>query len=622
MVMHHFVEERDEYDYGAQPNTVQRHCTDIPCCLAFLVALAGFAYITVFGIVHGNPRRFLHLPNSRGDICGTDGMEDRPFLYFCNNTNGLHVNNTMCVEACPKGGDTLVHTCPDGAVGPGSYATRELFGILCAPDDPKEFAKFQHKSILKNPQVRQALRVTEVVKNWKALTIVAVCAVVLGFLFCFFLETCAFCIFWGSLGFVILVVASLGGYLIYESRFRQTEGLESLQQLPELTTGNIDTDFIIGIVACVVAFLVTCGACCGCGVVNTALESLKEAADCITDIPSLLVQPFVDLAIKIIVFIALVVGFWYILSTAQMEHNVDKLGEYELKYENQEYFFIAYYILMAYWILELVDAMSNFCIAYAVQLWFAYTRGGLESSSEAPCFPTLQGLLAGVTFHLGTFAEGSFIIALVRGARDFMFLVTKQATDTGNATVACCSCCCTMCLDCFNRFLKFMTKNAYMDTAMNSNDFCKAAHHAATVLLTHAGEVATLNTTTVLFQIAGISGIAAGGVAIMHLMCEYWDELNNPESEAHVENRVTLYAVAGVLSAFISLPFMTLLDQVSDTLLFCNCIEKKRTPPPPVYQDDPEYEKQSALLCGCCSGRPPPARDPGMVPERRALITG
>jgi len=199
-----------------------------------------------------------------------------------------------------------------------------------------------------------------------------------------------------------------------------------------------------------------------------------------------------------------------------------------------------------------------------------------------------------------------------------MFLITKQAEGSGNAVLTCCACCCTCCLDCFNRFLKFMTKSAYMDTAMNSNSFFPAAFHAATVLLEHAGEVVTLNAATFIFQAAGTLGIAAGGVGTCHLLCTYWPELSDKEGKAYVENKLQLYVVAGIISAFVARPFMTLLDQVSDTLLYCNAIEKKRTPPPPTEPDD-EFEKPTGW-CGCCCTNPKPNNN--RETERDMLVPG
>lgn len=610
MVMNHFVDQEAEYDYGHSSHTVPRHCTDVPCCLVFLVALAGFAYVCTFGFLYGDPTRVMHLPNSKREFCGkTSSVKDMPFLYFCNTSGvGLKANNTACVAECPSPPTERTRGCMGSSI---PYPTRPLWGMLCVPADPVAAANLTN--VLGNPIMRPALTVTEVFQSWTALVIVAVVALLLGFAFCYLMETCAYCLFWGSMLTVILLLAAAGGYLIYETKFAgaQLEMLRNIK-LPLVSTGDVQKDFIIGVVACALAFICMCLACCGSRMINTALESFKQAADCITDIPSLWLQPFVDVAIQTSIFIFLAVGLGYLVSTAQMDQHEDKFGQYALHYEGKEYVFIGYYIYMFYWIMEMCGALSTFVIAYAVQLWYATTRAGLEN--DAPCFPSIRGLFVGVTYHLGTMAAGSFIVATVRGFRDFMFLITKQAADSGNSVATCCACCCMCCLDCFNRFLKFMTKNAYMDTAMNSNSFCIAAYHSTMVLLEHAGEVATLNTATAIFQIAGLSGITAGSVFVMHLMCTYWDRFSNPKSPEYVDDKITMYVVAGFIAVFVATPFMLLLDQVSDTLLYCNCIEKKRTPPPPVYPDE-DFDKPQGF-CGCCCATLHNRR------ERDSLIAG
>merc|ERR1712061_395315 len=117
-----------------------------------------------------------------------------------------------------------------------------------------------------------------------------------------------------------------------------------------------------------------------------------------------------------------------------------------------------------------------------------------------------------------------------------------------------------------------------MDVAINSNGFCKAAFHAVPVLAENITEAATLNTTTVIIQIAGFLGIASGGVGVMHLLCELWGPLSDPKSPQFVHNRWPLYVVAGLIAAFVAAPFLLLLDNVSDTILFCHAVEKKREP--------------------------------------------
>merc|ERR1719183_654354 len=110
---------------------------------------------------------------------------------------------------------------------------------------------------------------------------------------------------------------------------------------------------------------------------------------------------------------------------------------------------IAYYIFMSVWLLELIRAISQFVISYAVQLWYFATRGGL--TTDAPACPTLKGLGVAWFFHLGTFAMGSFFIACVRVLRDAMTIIAKSSQDSGNPVGAVAAGCCSCCLECFRQ---------------------------------------------------------------------------------------------------------------------------------------------------------------------------
>ncbi|VDI21944.1 Hypothetical predicted protein, partial [Mytilus galloprovincialis] len=49
-----------------------RSCTDIICCLLFLVFILGLIAVSILGFVWGNPNRLLHPTDSSGLICGYD----------------------------------------------------------------------------------------------------------------------------------------------------------------------------------------------------------------------------------------------------------------------------------------------------------------------------------------------------------------------------------------------------------------------------------------------------------------------------------------------------------------------------------------------------------------------
>lgn len=54
-----------------------RSCTDIPCCLVFVVFVVGFVVSAFYGIANGNPRNLVVGWDSDNNACGhAAGYED------------------------------------------------------------------------------------------------------------------------------------------------------------------------------------------------------------------------------------------------------------------------------------------------------------------------------------------------------------------------------------------------------------------------------------------------------------------------------------------------------------------------------------------------------------------
>merc|ERR1719453_1703731 len=81
-------------------------------------------------------------------------------------------------------------------------------------------------------------------------------------------------------------------------------------------------------------------------------------------------------------------------------------------YTESEMYYILYYLFVILWVVYMATATSQFVLAYAVQLWYftAYEDG---EKHGVPACPLIQGYKTGILYHLGSFAFGSFIIAVL-----------------------------------------------------------------------------------------------------------------------------------------------------------------------------------------------------------------
>ncbi|XP_023127017.1 choline transporter-like protein 4 isoform X1 [Amphiprion ocellaris] len=93
-----------------------RGCTDIICCVLFLLVVLGYIAVGILAWLFGDPRHVLYPRNSTGWYCGIGPNENRPNLFYfdvlkcamsvnimAQSLNGFQCPTTqVCVEQCPS----------------------------------------------------------------------------------------------------------------------------------------------------------------------------------------------------------------------------------------------------------------------------------------------------------------------------------------------------------------------------------------------------------------------------------------------------------------------------------------------------------------------------------------
>merc|ERR1712008_131103 len=99
----------------------------------------------------------------------------------------------------------------------------------------------------------------------------------------------------------------------------------------------------------------------------------------------------------------------------------------------------------------------------------------------------------GWRYHAGTAAVGSLLIAIVRLIRAMVSWVQKKAEALDNKLGQALLCCCQCCLWFFEKVLRFLNKNAYIQTAIFGTSFCTSAREAFFLILRNAKRVAGIS---------------------------------------------------------------------------------------------------------------------------------
>ncbi|XP_046893884.1 choline transporter-like protein 2 isoform X3 [Hypomesus transpacificus] len=111
--------EPRKYDPTFKGPIYNRGCTDIICCILFIIAILGYVAVGILAWSQGDPRKVIYPTDSRGQFCGQVGtpLDQKPFLFYFNIMKCASPlvllefqcpTTQMCVEKCPDKFMTLV----------------------------------------------------------------------------------------------------------------------------------------------------------------------------------------------------------------------------------------------------------------------------------------------------------------------------------------------------------------------------------------------------------------------------------------------------------------------------------------------------------------------------------
>ncbi|KAF6365351.1 solute carrier family 44 member 4 [Rhinolophus ferrumequinum] len=124
-----------------------RSCTDVICCVLFLLFILGYIVVGIVAWVYGDPQQVLYPRNSTGAYCGMGANKDKPYLLYFNIFSCILATNIItisehglqcptpqvCVSSCPQAPWTVSKSEYSLTVGEVFYAENRNF---CLPGVP------------------------------------------------------------------------------------------------------------------------------------------------------------------------------------------------------------------------------------------------------------------------------------------------------------------------------------------------------------------------------------------------------------------------------------------------------------------------------------------------------
>jgi len=434
--------------------------------------------------------------------------------------------------------------------------------------------------------------VGQVLSSWAALLGSAALAVLLGYAYLYLIGRLVDEIIYAFVALAVLLPVFAGVALLLGA-LRENQAAEFIdhygwsnfwERVP--STGNRTLDLAAAIACIAVGALVGIVACCLRHSVKLVVGAIEASTEALAALPTLLFAPLLSVLYKVVIFGLELAGLALILSCGKVQRaNVFKdfvpSGiTRRLEFEDIEMGYIALYCFMALWIMEMAFALEQFVLAYSVQLWFFKEYDG-NGRKGFVALPMVRGVLMAVKYHLGTLALGSLLLSLLEAVHFVLSMIYKRIHDKEDDDSSRCSVvkilagCCCCCMSCFECFIRFMNKNAYIVTAVESKPFCKAAQLAFSVVANEIAAIGMLSVALTFFMAVGFVSITSLGAYLTWIMVHTVEAFKDPASPHFVESPEVVTAAAALVSALVAGTFMMMFHMVADAILFCWALDRK-----------------------------------------------
>ena len=588
---------------------VERRCTDILCCILFLVFLVAMFGIGVYGFQHGDPKLVLYPYDSSGNQCGTpdSSTDSYNYVYYAAASRSDSFKSfsgyRVCLKHCPSQSSFDLEcynnsqvTCPPGKnyfllnhtgdfVKVQPYTSDELWKRFCAPDNVYSFFSGVMDDIYVNGMEDW---VADICRCWTAMFIIMAVAVAVSIVYLILLRYCVGFILWTSILATVLLFLLFGYYIqITADQDYKAENKKKTREALHIASYIVYAS--VGIFCLLVLFMYKR--------IQLAIAIMKSGAIFLRNVPSILLVPIAMFLVSVAFLIYWVFAIVYIYSTGDLKktNSVVARISWDDSTRNALYFEIVGII----WINSMKIALTQFIIACTVCIWY-FKRD--KASWGSVCTSTYYAF----RYHLGTLAFGSLLLSVVKIIKYILWYLQEKVYKSGfegNKFVKC-ACKCIQCyVLCFERFIKFIDKNAYIQTALTGDGFCVAAKNAFALIVENALRFAALGAIGDIFKVLGKIFITCGSSYIGFLIIT-----NIEPYKSDVQSPIPPTCVFGVISYVIAGIFMSIYEMACDTIIQAYLVDEKLNlnsvefAPEPLreFMTEHKSKEDKSGCCGCC----------------------
>ena len=234
--------------------------------------------------------------------------------------------------------------------------------------------------------------------------------------------------------------------------------------------------------------------------------------------------------------------------------------------QNTQYTFI-YMLFCWFWTSEFIIAMGQLSIALSLVAWyFTRDKGKIGNAT------VFWAMRTAFRYHMGTAAFGSLIIAIIKTARAIVAYMQKHAKATKNKVMEYLLCVLQCCMWCLEKFMKFVNKNAYIQTALYGYSFCKSTRCAFFLILRNILRVGAVNMVADFVLMLGKLLVPLVSTFVAYLIIAYAIPSNT------INFILAPLALVWLLSYFVSCMFSEIFGMSIETILCCFIADEEMFP--------------------------------------------
>ena len=170
----------------------------------------------------------------------------------------------------------------------------------------------------------------------------------------------------------------------------------------------------------------------------------------------------------------------------------------------------AYNTFALVWGVCFVTAVNQIAVAIAFSTWY------FSSSKRLSLVLPLRAYVLALTFHSGTAAFGSLLVAAVKVVRAVLTMLKSRLKKRGGRLAGYLVSCCQCCFWCVENVIQFINRRAYIVTALESVGLCAAGRRGVEVVARNLARVAVADSVTALVLWLGRLLVVAASVLVCH----------------------------------------------------------------------------------------------------------